>query len=44
MITEAKASGERINRPVQVLARCPTQFGNEVVASFDLMLSLKVVT
>ena len=43
MITEAKESGERINRPIQVSAHCPAQFGDEVVALFKLVLSLKMV-
>jgi hypothetical protein len=44
LITEAQAKGERINRPVRVLAYCPAQFGNELVAYFELMLSVKVLT
>lgn len=44
LITEAEAKGERINQPVHILAYCPDQFGNEVVASFELMLSVKVLT
>jgi hypothetical protein len=43
MIAEAEASGERINRSINVVANCPVQFGDEVVASFELILSLKVL-
>lgn len=44
LINEAEAKGERINQPIHVLAHCPAQFGNEAVASFELMLSVKVLT
>jgi hypothetical protein len=43
MIAEAEASSERINRSVHVNAHCPAQIADEVVASFELMLSIKVL-
>ncbi|MBQ1783300.1 MAG: DUF4442 domain-containing protein [Gammaproteobacteria bacterium] len=43
MLEQAQASGERINQPVAITARCPAQFGDEAVARFELVLSIKVV-
>jgi len=43
MIAEAQTQKERINMPVKVLAFCPTQFGHEAVASYELLLSIKVI-
>ena len=43
MLTEAVRSGERINRSVRIVATCPSINGDEAMAEFDLMLSIKVV-
>ena len=44
MLSQSEASNERINQPVTVIANCPAQFGAEVIASFELMLSVKVLS
>ncbi|MGI5308082.1 DUF4442 domain-containing protein [Rheinheimera sp. WS51] len=41
MIDESLASGERINRPVSVVATCPSLHGAEPMATFTLTLSVK---
>jgi len=40
-VKEAVLSGERLNRPIKVIATCPDSTGDEPVAAFTLMLSLK---
>lgn len=42
MIETSLATGQRINRPIQVTATCPAQDGDEPVARFELELSVKV--
>ena len=44
MLSQSEASNERINQPVTVIANCPAQFGDEAIASFELMLSVKVLS
>lgn len=44
MLDQAQANGERVNMPVEIVATCPSQFGEEAVARFELVLSLKVVS
>ena len=39
MIDESLASGQRINRPIQVVATCPSRNGDEAMARFVLTLS-----
>jgi len=34
-------SGERHHMPVKIVAKCPDKLGDEIVAEFSLMLSLK---
>ena len=41
MIDESLASGQRINRPIQVVATCPSLNGDEAMARFVLTLSIK---
>lgn len=41
VVEAARTSGERKNLPVQIVARVPSQFGEEPVAQFTLTLSLK---
>ena len=41
MIDESLASGQRINRPIQVVATCPSRNGDEAMARFVLTLSIK---
>ncbi|MBL4831473.1 MAG: DUF4442 domain-containing protein [Aliivibrio sp.] len=43
MLTETFHSKERINKPVQIVATCPSISGDEPVALFTLMLSIKVI-
>jgi hypothetical protein len=43
MIITAKSTGERVNEPVEIIATCPNQFGDEPVAKFQLELSIKVL-
>ena len=43
MLAEAIESGERINKPVRIVATCPSLSGDEPMANFDLTLSIKVV-
>jgi len=40
-VQEALATGERLNRSITVIATCPDATGDEPVAEFTLMLSLK---
>jgi len=40
-VKEAVITGERLNRPIKVIATCPECSGDESVAEFTLMLSLK---
>lgn len=41
MIDESLASGQRINRPIRVVATCPSLNGDEAMARFVLTLSVK---
>ena len=41
MIDESLASGQRINRPIQVVATRPALNGDEAMARFVLTLSIK---
>ena len=41
LFEKARASGERENLPIQVVATVPTVFGEEPVARFTLTLSVK---
>jgi acyl-coenzyme A thioesterase PaaI-like protein len=41
MIDASLASGQRINRPIEVVASCPSLSGDEPVARFVLTLSIK---
>ncbi|KUE79028.1 DUF4442 domain-containing protein [Aeromonas schubertii] len=41
MIEESIATGQRINRPIEVVATCPERDGDEPMARFELVLSLK---
>lgn len=41
MIDESLASGQRINRPIRVVATCPSLNGDEAMARFVLTLSIK---
>ncbi|QUM86695.1 MULTISPECIES: DUF4442 domain-containing protein [unclassified Moritella] len=43
-VKEAVITGERLNRPIKVIATCPDSTGDEPVAAFTLMLSLKSMT
>ncbi|QUM75165.1 DUF4442 domain-containing protein [Moritella sp. 24] len=40
-VKEAVITGERLNRPIKIIATCPESSGDEPVAAFTLMLSLK---
>ena len=40
-VAESLASGQRINRPIQVVATCPSLNGDEAMARFVLTLSIK---
>lgn len=40
-VQKVLASDERHNMPVKIVATCPKKLGDEVVAEFTLMLSLK---
>lgn len=42
ILQESSRTGERVNRPVKIIATCPTMSGDEPMAEFDLMLSIKV--
>ncbi|MFA0088228.1 DUF4442 domain-containing protein [Vibrio sp. 10N.286.49.C2] len=44
MLDETLATGERVNRPVKITAICPSLHGDEPMAEFSLVLSLKKVT
>jgi acyl-coenzyme A thioesterase PaaI-like protein len=41
MIDDSLASGQRINRSIEVVATCPSLSGDEPVARFTLTLSIK---
>ena len=41
MVAKAMAGSERINMPVEVIAKVPDKTGDEPVARFELTLSLK---
>ena len=41
LVDEAIRTGERVNAVVHVVATCPSKFGSEPVAKFELTLSLK---
>lgn len=41
MIEESLTQGQRINRPIEVIATCPSISGDEPMARFTLTLSLK---
>ena len=41
MIDESLATGQRVNRPIQVVATCPSLNGDEAMARFVLTLSIK---
>lgn len=41
LVNEAIETGERVEKPVEVIATVPDKFGEEPVAKFVLMLSLK---
>ncbi|WP_375753975.1 DUF4442 domain-containing protein [Vibrio sp. HN007] len=43
VLDRSKASGERVNEPIRIIATCPSISGDEVMAEFDLMLSVKVI-
>ncbi|NLS12540.1 DUF4442 domain-containing protein [Vibrio sp. SM6] len=43
MLAEAIATGQRINQAVTITAKCPSLHGDEVMAHFSLVLSIKVV-
>lgn len=43
MLDEAITTGERINQIVTIVATCPSISGDDVMANFNLMLSIKVV-
>ncbi len=40
-VKEALSTGERLNKPIRVVATCPEKTGDEAVAEFTLALSLK---
>lgn len=44
LLCEAIATGERVNKPVRIVATCPSKNGDEIMANFDLTLSIKVVS
>lgn len=44
ILAESAQSGERVNRPVRIVATCPSINGDEAMAEFDLMLSIKVLS
>jgi len=44
ILKESSDSGERVNRPVRIVATCPSINGDEPMAEFDLMLSIKTVS
>jgi acyl-coenzyme A thioesterase PaaI-like protein len=41
LVAEAIRTGERVSETVHVVATCPSKFGDEPVAKFELTLSLK---
>ncbi|AYV19890.1 MULTISPECIES: DUF4442 domain-containing protein [Vibrio] len=41
MLDETIRTGERVNRPVKITAICPSLHGDEPMAEFSLVLSLK---
>ncbi|MDN3679211.1 DUF4442 domain-containing protein [Vibrio tapetis subsp. quintayensis] len=43
MLDDTFASGERVNEAVRIVATCPSIHGEEPMAEFDLVLSLKAV-
>lgn len=43
VLTRSAASGERVNEPIRVYATCPSTNGDEVMAEFELILSVKVI-
>lgn len=43
MLDEAITTGERINQIVTIVATCPSISGDDVMANFNLTLSIKVV-
>ncbi len=43
MLDETIDTGERVNRPVSIVALCPSLHGDEPMAEFTLTLSLKKV-
>lgn len=44
MLEKSREKGVRVNEPISVTVTCPSKDGDEPVASFTLMLSLKVVS
>jgi hypothetical protein len=44
MPSQSETSNGRINQPATVIASYTVQFGDEVIASFELMLSVKVLS
>ncbi|MDG3088083.1 DUF4442 domain-containing protein [Vibrio hannami] len=43
VLTRSAESGERVNEPIRIVATCPSINGDEVMAEFDLILSVKVL-
>lgn len=43
LLDDATLSGERHHQIIDIAAYCPSQFGDEAVARFELELSIKVV-
>ncbi|MCW8344453.1 DUF4442 domain-containing protein [Vibrio sp. ZSDZ65] len=43
MLDETLATGERVNQPVKITAICPSLHGDEPMAEFSLVLSLKKI-
>lgn len=44
ILQQSSETGERVNRPVRIVATCPSINGDEPMAEFDLMLSVKTLS
>ncbi len=42
LVAQALLSGQREHKTVRIVATCPKKYGNEVIAEFELTLSLKM--
>jgi hypothetical protein len=43
MLDETFSTGERVNKPVTITATCPSLNGDEPMAVFELVLSVKAI-